>query len=102
MAQPYHAIAQQLGLAPETVMVRLRRMLASGIIRRIGVVPNHYALGYKGNGMSVWDIADENITELGGKIEPLPEHTTQMNRRERSLNPQSSIRNPQSENPQLP
>ena len=68
VAQPYHAIAQQLGLAPETVMVRLRRMLASGIIRRIGVVPNHYALGYKGNGMSVWDVADENITELGRKI----------------------------------
>ena len=66
--QPYHAIAQQLGLTPETVMQRLHHMLEQGVIRRIGVVPNHYALGYKGNGMSVWDVADENVAALGRKI----------------------------------
>ncbi len=66
--QPYHAIAQQLGLTPEVVMQRLRRMLENGVIRRIGVVPNHYALGYRGNGMSVWDVADENVAALGRKI----------------------------------
>ena len=66
--RPYHAIAQQLGLAPEDVMNRLRRMLDNGIIRRIGVVPNHYRLGYKGNGMSVWDVPDAMVAELGRKI----------------------------------
>lgn len=66
--QPYHAIALQLGLSPETVMQRLRHMLEQGVIRRIGAVPNHYALGYKGNGMSVWDVADENVAALGRKI----------------------------------
>jgi DNA-binding Lrp family transcriptional regulator len=68
VAQPYHAIAQQLGLSPDTVMQRLRRMQECGIIRRIGVVPNHYALGYKGNGMSVWDVADESVAALGRQI----------------------------------
>ena len=63
--QPYHAIARQVGVTPEEVMARMRRMLATGMIRRIGAVPNHYALGYKANGMTVWDVPDEKVDELG-------------------------------------
>ena len=68
VARPYHAIAAQLGVAAEEVMRRLRRMLETGVIRRIGAVPNHYALGYKANGMSVWDVPDKRVRELGEKI----------------------------------
>ena len=68
VARPYHAIAGQLGVAAEEVMRRMRRMLETGIIRRIGAVPNHYALGYRANGMSVWDVPDERVRELGKKI----------------------------------
>jgi DNA-binding Lrp family transcriptional regulator len=63
--RPYHALAEQLGLAAEEVMARLRRLLESGVIRRIGAVPNHYALGYTANGMSVWDVPDERIDRAG-------------------------------------
>lgn len=66
--QPYHAVAEQVGSSPDEVMERLRRMLESGIVRRIGAVPNHYALGYSANGMTVWDVADELIDELGERI----------------------------------
>ncbi|MDO8892214.1 MAG: AsnC family transcriptional regulator [Sulfurimicrobium sp.] len=66
--QPYHAVAEQVGIAPGEVMERLAAMLESGVIRRIGAVPNHYALGYKANGMTVWDVADERIDELGERI----------------------------------
>jgi siroheme decarboxylase len=68
VAQPYHALAEQLGLAPDEVMARLRHMQEAGIIRRIGAVPNHYKLGYRGNGMSVWDVPDARVTELGRLI----------------------------------
>ena len=66
--QPYHAVALQVGSTPDEVMERLRHMLDSGVIRRIGAVPNHYALGYKANGMTVWDVADECIDEMGERI----------------------------------
>ncbi len=66
--QPYHAIAAQLSLAPEEVMTRLQRLQAAGVIRRIGAVPNHYALGYRGNGMSVWDVPDDTVRTLGRAI----------------------------------
>jgi DNA-binding Lrp family transcriptional regulator len=38
------------------------------MIRRIGAVPNHYALGYKANGMTVWDVPDEKVDELGERV----------------------------------
>lgn len=66
--QPYHAIALQLELTVEEVMARLQAMQERGVIRRIGAVPNHYKLGYSANGMSVWDVDDERIGDLGPKI----------------------------------
>ena len=39
-----------------------------GIIRRIAVAPNHYALGMTANGMSVWDVEDAEAEILGAKI----------------------------------
>ncbi len=68
VARPYHLVAEQVGATPEAVMVRLGRMQAQGLIRRIGVVPNHYRLGYRGNGMSVWDIPDDRIAGVGRRV----------------------------------
>ncbi|MBI5752234.1 MAG: AsnC family transcriptional regulator [Hydrogenophilales bacterium] len=68
VARPYHAIGEQLGICGEEVIQRLKRMLDCGIVRRIGVVPNHYTLGYQANGMSVWNVPDEHIAELGRQV----------------------------------
>jgi len=66
--RPYHAVAERLGLDAAEIMARLARMQATGIIRRIAAVPNHYRLGYRANGMSVWDVPDERIGALGPQI----------------------------------
>jgi len=39
-----------------------------GLIRRIAAVPNHYAIGYTANGMSVWDVADVQVDALGRQV----------------------------------
>ena len=62
----------------------MQRMLELGIIRRIGAVPNHYALGYRANGMTVWDVADARIDELGERVGQL-EFVTHCYRRPRHL-----------------
>ncbi len=66
--EPYRAVADAVGTTSEEVQARMRRMLETGVIRRIGAVPNHYALGYRANGMSVWDVPDERVDELGALI----------------------------------
>ena len=69
--RPYHAVAAATCLEPEEVMGRMERMLAEGAIRRIGAVPNHYALGYRANGMAVWDVDDAQVDALGARIAAL-------------------------------
>jgi len=66
--QPVEELAGRLGLSPEEVVSRLEVMLDSGAIRRIGAVPNHYRLGLRGNGMTVWDVPDELAVELGERV----------------------------------
>jgi siroheme decarboxylase len=67
-ARPFQAIGAELGLAEGEVMARMQRMRDSGVIRRIAAVPNHYAIGYRANGMSVWDVDDGRIAALGARI----------------------------------
>jgi DNA-binding Lrp family transcriptional regulator len=66
--QPYAAVGEPLGMSSAEVMARMQRMLDLGVIRRIAAVPNHYALGYTANGMSVWDVPDARVDELGLRI----------------------------------
>lgn len=67
-AKPYHAIAAQLGLPADEVMRRIRLMLNHGVMRRIAAVPNHYNIGIKANAMTVWDVADDCVNNLGLKV----------------------------------
>ena len=82
--RPYQALADTLGMPVTEVQARLAAMLASGVIRRIGAVPNHYALGYSFNGMTVWDVLDEQVDTLGVQVGALP-FVTYCYRRPRKL-----------------
>jgi len=73
--EPYRAIAEKVDLKEAEVIARLRRLLSEGAIRRIGAIPNHYALGFTANGMSVWDVVDEAVAEIGAKVGALEEVT---------------------------
>jgi DNA-binding Lrp family transcriptional regulator len=66
--KPYQTIANSLGISDEVVMQKIIVMQEQGIIRRIAAVPNHYRLGYKFNGMTVWNIEDKHIDEMGERI----------------------------------
>ena len=68
ISKPYHALGEAIGVSADEVMQRINAMQESGVIRRIGAIPNHYHLGYKYNGMTVWDIDDLYIDELGDKV----------------------------------
>ncbi len=65
---PWSALAARVGASREAVMDRLRALRASGVIRRIAAVPNHYRLGLLANGMTVWDVDDARLEELGAQV----------------------------------
>ena len=65
---PFAAIAAEAGLDARTVKRRFAEMIETRVVRRIAAVPNHYALGLRANGMTVWDVDDASISELGPKV----------------------------------
>lgn len=70
--KPYNAIAEQMNISVEQVLTLTKSMQERGIIRRIAAVPNHYKLGYQFNGMTVWDIDDEQAEKFGDAVGKLP------------------------------
>jgi len=65
---PYAEIGAAVGLTEAEVIARMSEMQARGVIRRIALAPNHYALGLAANGMTVWDVADPRAEELGERV----------------------------------
>ncbi|WP_232020219.1 AsnC family transcriptional regulator [Sulfuriflexus mobilis] len=68
VSRPYDDVASRVGISAGEVIARMHTMQQRGIIRRIAAVPNHYSLGYKSNGMTVWDVPDDRVNELGRQV----------------------------------
>jgi siroheme decarboxylase len=69
---PYADVAAEIGAETEWVLETIKRFVSEGKIRRIGVIPNHYALGYTENGMTVWNVPDELVGDVGPSVASLP------------------------------
>jgi len=67
-ATPYADVAERLGVDTAWVVETIKRFNQEGKVRRVGAVPNHYALGYSENGMTVWDVPDDVVDEVGPAI----------------------------------
>ncbi|RQG99039.1 siroheme decarboxylase subunit beta [Natrarchaeobius oligotrophus] len=69
---PYADVADSIGRETSWVLETIARFDREGKIRRLGVVPNHYALGYTENGMTVWNVPDDLVDEVGPAVASLP------------------------------
>lgn len=70
--RPYAEVGRALGVDEQTVIDRLRGFLDTGLIKRLGVVVRHHELGYTANAMVVWDVADDEIDEIGARLGMAP------------------------------
>ena len=62
---PYADIGKKLQLSEDEVIARIKSLDDINVIKRLGVVVRHHELGYKANAMTVWNIPDEAVSELG-------------------------------------
>ena len=69
---PYADVAAAIGQDREWTLEAIKRFNEEGKIRRVGVIPNHYALGYTENGMTVWSVPDELVSTVGPEVAALP------------------------------
>ncbi|WNC68354.1 Lrp/AsnC family transcriptional regulator [Thalassotalea nanhaiensis] len=72
VSKPYHLLAEKLNMSVNDVLAMSEDLLERGVIRRIAAVPNHYRAGYTFNGMTVWDVQDDEVKNYGALIGRLP------------------------------
>jgi DNA-binding Lrp family transcriptional regulator len=66
--RPFHDIGLTLGMTEAEVIARLTGLKQAGLIKRLGVIVNHRQLGYRANAMTVWNIPDALVKEIGARI----------------------------------
>lgn len=66
--RPYAEVGLGLNLSEGQVLSRLRRLITGGVIKRFGVIVHHRELGYRANGMVVWDIRDADVAAAGERL----------------------------------
>lgn len=70
--RPYADIAEQLDSSEEEIIARISNLLDRGLIKRFGVVVRHHELGYKENAMIVWDIPEQEVSDVARQIKSNP------------------------------
>ncbi|SFR60862.1 DNA-binding transcriptional regulator, Lrp family [Halogeometricum rufum] len=70
-ATPYADVADALDADTDWVVRTIKRFDVEGKVRRVGVIPNHYALGYTENGMTVWNVPDDVVQDVGPAVASL-------------------------------
>ncbi|ELZ53449.1 MULTISPECIES: Lrp/AsnC family transcriptional regulator [Halorubrum] len=68
---PYADVAAALDADVDWVIETVKRFEREGKVRRVGVIPNHYALGYTENGMTVWNVPEDVLDEVGPAVAEL-------------------------------
>lgn len=72
VSRPWAALAERLGCSETDVIAGVERLLARGDVKRFGIVVHHRALGFRANGMVVWDLPDERVAEIGRRVGRYP------------------------------
>ena len=62
---PYADVADGLDLEPSAVVSGIDDCLSKGFIKRLGLVIDHHAVGFRHNCMVVWAVPEERIDAVG-------------------------------------
>jgi len=74
-AEPFAPAAERVGRPVEEVLRQIEAWLDSGVVRRFGAIADHRQLGFRANGMAVFNIPPERIDAAGRRLAERPEIT---------------------------
>jgi DNA-binding Lrp family transcriptional regulator len=68
ISEPYAPAAARLGMDTAALLEHMRGMRERGLLRRVAAILYHRRAGFSANGMGVWKVAPEQISELGPRM----------------------------------
>ncbi|TMM00907.1 MAG: Lrp/AsnC family transcriptional regulator [Actinobacteria bacterium] len=66
--EPYAPAAAKLGVPQDELLAHLAQMQERRLLRRVAAILFHRRAGFSANGMGVWKVPEERITELGPRM----------------------------------
>ena len=61
---PYRQMAAEIGMEEQEFLARMKRLLDSGIIRKMGAVLRHREVGYVANVLCAWEVPADRLAEI--------------------------------------
>jgi DNA-binding Lrp family transcriptional regulator len=68
VSEPYAPAAARLGIDTGALLEHMRGMRERGLLRRVAAILYHRRAGFSANGMGVWKVAPDQISELGPRM----------------------------------
>jgi DNA-binding Lrp family transcriptional regulator len=65
ISEPYAPAAARLGISQEQLLAHLQGMVQRRLLRRVAAILFHRRAGFSANGMGVWKVPEDRVTELG-------------------------------------
>jgi DNA-binding Lrp family transcriptional regulator len=75
VSEPFSTIAKQLGIGPEEVIERLKRLREEHVIRKFGLFVRKSQVGVVANAMVVWTVPSNRVQEVAEFISRFREVT---------------------------
>ena len=70
-SKPYEELGKELGISEEEVLLRIKSLKSSGLIRRIGGIFDSRSLGYKST-LCAMQVPEEKVEEVAAIINQYP------------------------------
>ncbi len=71
--RPFLESAQKLGITEEALLEKAKYYEEIGVMRRFAAILRHRDAGFVANGMIVWKVPDQRISEVGSKLGAFPQ-----------------------------
>ena len=71
--KPFLKAAQKLGMSEDQIFEKLKHYEEIGVMRRYAAILRHRDVGFVANGMIVWKVPEQRITEVGEKLGAFPQ-----------------------------
>ena len=66
--EPWAPAAAQLGMTVDELLAHLEGMRERGLLRRVAAILFHRRAGFSANGMGVWQVPDDRVSEIGPRM----------------------------------
>ena len=71
--EPFVKAANNLGITENELFEKMKNYEDNGIMRRFAAILRHRQVGFTANGMIVWKVPEDKISEVGAKLGAFPQ-----------------------------